>query len=78
MRAARVSCTQAASMQEAVEKAYACAAAGDAVLLSPACSSFDMFENYHHRGEVFAASVRDLKQRLETGTGENADGNHAL
>ena len=47
----------AASMQEAVEKSLAQAVAGDAVLLSPACASFDMFDNYKHRGEVFAQCV---------------------
>ncbi len=34
---------------------------GDAVLLSPACASFDMFRNYGHRAEVFIAAVRALK-----------------
>jgi UDP-N-acetylmuramoylalanine--D-glutamate ligase len=33
---------------------------GDAVLLSPACASFDMFRDYNHRGEAFAAAVRAL------------------
>lgn len=42
-----------ASMEEAVKKAYAEAVKGDVVLLSPACASFDMFDNYEHRGEVF-------------------------
>jgi UDP-N-acetylmuramoylalanine--D-glutamate ligase len=49
-----------ASLEEAVEKAAARAHAGDAVLLSPACASFDMFRDYRHRGEVFAAAVRSL------------------
>jgi UDP-N-acetylmuramoylalanine--D-glutamate ligase len=50
----------AASMEEAVSKAAAQAVAGDAVLMSPACASFDMFRNYPHRSEVFVAAVRDL------------------
>jgi UDP-N-acetylmuramoylalanine--D-glutamate ligase len=36
------------------------AQAGEAVLLSPACASFDMFENYGHRAEVFVQAVRDI------------------
>jgi UDP-N-acetylmuramoylalanine--D-glutamate ligase len=51
---------RAASMEQAVAQARAQAHAGDAVLLSPACASFDMFRNYPHRGEVFAACVRSL------------------
>ena len=51
---------RAASMEQAVAQARALAHAGDAVLLSPACASFDMFRNYPHRGEVFAACVRSL------------------
>ena len=51
---------RAASLEEAVQAASALAQSGDVVLLSPACASFDMFRNYGHRGEVFAAAVRAL------------------
>jgi UDP-N-acetylmuramoylalanine--D-glutamate ligase len=53
----------AATMEAAVEEAFALARAGDAVLLSPACASFDMFRNYGHRGDVFAAAARSLAAR---------------
>jgi UDP-N-acetylmuramoylalanine--D-glutamate ligase len=48
------------SLEEAVAKAASHAGRGDAVLLSPACASFDMFRDYKHRGEVFADAVRRL------------------
>jgi UDP-N-acetylmuramoylalanine--D-glutamate ligase len=48
----------AASMEEAVRLATQRAHAGDAVLMSPACASFDMFRNYPHRAEVFRAAVQ--------------------
>ena len=51
---------RAGSMEEAVAQARAQAQAGDVVLLSPACASFDMFRNYPHRGDVFAACVRGV------------------
>jgi UDP-N-acetylmuramoylalanine--D-glutamate ligase len=53
----------AASLEEAVVKAYQVANKGDAVLLSPACASFDMFRNYVHRAEVFVQSVKALASK---------------
>ena len=49
-----------ASLEEAVARAASIAQPGEAVLLSPACASFDMFRDYKHRGDVFAAAVRNL------------------
>jgi UDP-N-acetylmuramoylalanine--D-glutamate ligase len=51
---------RAQSMEEAVQAAFSLAQHGDAVLLSPACASFDMFRNYGHRGEVFAKAAQAL------------------
>ena len=49
-----------ATMEDAVVAAAKAAARGDLVLLSPACASLDMFDNFQQRGEVFASAVRSL------------------
>jgi UDP-N-acetylmuramoylalanine--D-glutamate ligase len=51
---------RAASMSEAVERAVTMAHEGMTVVLSPACASLDMFDDYADRGEQFAAAVREL------------------
>ena len=55
-----VPCETAATMEAAVRQAMALAKPGDAVLLSPACASMDMFRNYVHRGEVFVEAAAAL------------------
>jgi cell division protein FtsW len=56
----KVETVRVSSLAEAVEQAQRLAHPGDAVLLSPACASFDMFRNYTHRAEVFIAAVNKL------------------
>ena len=58
--AGRVPLRQVKDMDAAVQTAAKLAQAGDVALLSPACSSLDMFDNFEHRGRVFAAAVRRL------------------
>jgi len=58
--AAGVPLLEAHTLEQAVSIAAGQAESGDAVVLSPACASFDMFRNYVHRGEVFADAVREL------------------
>ncbi len=60
---------EASSLEEAVNKAYLAAKSGDCVLLSPMCSSFDMFSNYEERGRVFKKAVYDL---IKDATSKNA------
>ncbi|OGA18330.1 MAG: hypothetical protein A3I01_13705 [Betaproteobacteria bacterium RIFCSPLOWO2_02_FULL_65_24] len=60
LQGASVPVLRAGSMEEAVVLARSAARSGDAVLLSPACASFDMFRNYGHRGEVFREAVKRL------------------
>jgi UDP-N-acetylmuramoylalanine--D-glutamate ligase len=55
------------SLPAAVEQAQRLAHAGDAVLLSPACASFDMFRNYTHRAEVFVQAVHKLAAQRSAG-----------
>ncbi len=55
-----VTCTRAADLKTAVRAAAEAAAPGSAVLFSPACASFDMFENYAARGRAFAAAVKEF------------------
>ncbi len=62
LQAAGVGLHDAGSMQEAVRLASEHARAGDAVLMSPACASFDMFRDYAHRAEVFVAAVALLAE----------------
>jgi UDP-N-acetylmuramoylalanine--D-glutamate ligase len=53
---------RAGSMDQAVRVGATLAHEGDAVLLSPACSSFDMFRDYKHRGDEFVRAVRELEK----------------
>jgi UDP-N-acetylmuramoylalanine--D-glutamate ligase len=59
--AGAVPLTQAHSLDDAVKIALNQAVAGDTVLLAPACASFDMFQNYEHRGREFKAAVARLQ-----------------
>jgi UDP-N-acetylmuramoylalanine--D-glutamate ligase len=56
-----VKVVRARDMNDAVQQASQLAQTGDAVLLSPACASFDMFRNYEHRAEAFVEAVGELK-----------------
>ena len=62
----------AQTMKQAVEQAAAMAKNGDAVLLSPACTSYDWYANYNERGDDFQQCVRDLcsNQSINQGSRE--------
>ncbi len=57
-----VRCVRAATMDDAVRTSFKEAKPGDTVLLSPGCASFDMFDNYEHRGRVFKQAVNELAE----------------
>ncbi len=57
---------EAATLEEAVNKAFRKAKPGDSVLLSPMCSSFDMFSSYEERGNCFKKAVYDLMKQNDT------------
>jgi UDP-N-acetylmuramoylalanine--D-glutamate ligase len=59
---AAVALVESGTLEKAVEEAARRAVPGDAVLLSPACASFDQFRNFEHRGEVFEQLVRGLSE----------------
>jgi UDP-N-acetylmuramoylalanine--D-glutamate ligase len=68
-----VSTFYANSLEEAVEMSFKKAQAGDTVLLSPACASFDMFKDYEHRGGVFKSSVRSLAGAMNVPINKNVN-----
>ena len=66
LRASGVPQVAVGTLEDAVGQARVQAQAGDAVLLSPACASLDMFRDYAHRAEVFCAAVRALAREAGT------------
>ena len=62
----------AGTLEAAVDQAASQAVAGDVVLLAPACSSFDQFENYEERGKVFKQTVL-ARHRANEGAGEGTN-----
>ena len=57
--------TTVSSLKEAVRAGYTQAEAGEVVLLAPACTSFDMFQNFEERGRIFKQEVLSLAKDLE-------------
>jgi UDP-N-acetylmuramoylalanine--D-glutamate ligase len=77
LAATGVALLRAASMDEAVALAARQARPGDAVLLSPACASFDMFRDYAHRAAVFVAAVEALADASATASRQGIEENHS-
>jgi UDP-N-acetylmuramoylalanine--D-glutamate ligase len=67
---------RAQTMEEAVRKSFQLARKGDAVLMSPACASLDMFDNYVHRAEVFVAAVKSMQAAWAGGSSAAVAGWH--
>jgi UDP-N-acetylmuramoylalanine--D-glutamate ligase len=59
--AATVPITSAMTLEKAVTEAFSRAKEGCSILLSPACSSFDMFDSYVHRGNIFKTAIKELR-----------------
>ncbi|HEX7998313.1 MAG TPA: UDP-N-acetylmuramoyl-L-alanine--D-glutamate ligase [Pyrinomonadaceae bacterium] len=57
---------RANDMADAVRRAFAAASEGDTVLLAPACASFDMFQSFEHRGQVFKSEVQSLMSKVQS------------
>ncbi len=55
---------RAVSMEDAVKQGFMAAKSGDAVLLAPACASFDMFKSFEERGTVFKAAVKAMTAKV--------------
>ena len=72
LRETGVQLLEASSMKDAVTVAALQAVNGDAVLLSPACASFDMFDNYEHRAASFRKAVASLSESLQALIKESA------
>ena len=64
----------AGTLEAAVRRASEAATAGDIVLLAPACASFDQFDSYEHRGQVFKELVRQLSARKQERVGSGIEG----
>jgi len=70
--AGSVAIQHAGTLENALESAFHSAHAGDVVLLTPACASFDQFQNYEHRGRVFKELVHALANRAPGPSSEGA------